>query len=72
VTPFKALIAQKLLETARALGITTVAEGVESREQWEWLRNHGGDFAQGFYFARPASPPPVMSSRGAFISHTRH
>lgn len=64
--PFKALIAQKLLETARALGITTVAEGVESRGEWEWLRRHGGDFAQGFYFARPASPPPVMSSRGVF------
>lgn len=63
---FKALIAEKLLETARALGVVTVAEGVESRAQWEWLRAHGGDFAQGFYFARPSSPPPVMSSRGPF------
>ncbi len=67
---FKALIAEKLLETARALGITTVAEGVESRGEWEWLRQHGGDFAQGFYFAHPASHPPVMSSRGAF--HLAH
>ncbi|PQV65518.1 EAL domain, c-di-GMP-specific phosphodiesterase class I (or its enzymatically inactive variant) [Abditibacterium utsteinense] len=64
--PFKALIAQKILETARALGITTVAEGVESRAQWQWLRDHGGDFAQGFYFARPSSPPPVVSNRGSF------
>ncbi len=64
--PFKALIAQKILETARALDIVTVAEGVESRAQWEWLRSHGGDFAQGFYFARPSSPPPVMSMRGSF------
>ncbi len=67
---FKALIAEKLLETARALGVITVAEGVESRAQWEWLRAHGGDFAQGFYFARPASHPPVMSSGGPFwLSH---
>jgi EAL domain-containing protein (putative c-di-GMP-specific phosphodiesterase class I) len=64
--PFKALIAQKLLETARALGIITVAEGVESRAQWQWLRAHGGDFAQGFYFARPSCPPPIVSSRGTF------
>lgn len=64
--PFKALIAQKLLETARALGVVTVAEGVESRAQWQWLRAHGGDFAQGFYFARPASPPPLISMRGTF------
>lgn len=67
---FKALIAEKLLETARALNIITVAEGVESRGEWEWLRQHGGDFAQGFYFAHPASHPPVMSSRGAF--HLAH
>jgi EAL domain-containing protein (putative c-di-GMP-specific phosphodiesterase class I) len=64
--PFKALIAQKLLETARALGVVTVAEGVESKAQWEWLKAHGGDFAQGYYFARPSSPPPAMSSRGIF------
>lgn len=64
--PFKALIAQKLLETARALGVITVAEGVESRAQWQWLRAHGGDFAQGFYFAKPSSPPPIVSSRGTF------
>jgi EAL domain-containing protein (putative c-di-GMP-specific phosphodiesterase class I) len=64
--PFKALIAQKLLETARALGVVTVAEGVESKAQWEWLRAHGGDFAQGYYFARPSSPPPMMSDRGLF------
>ncbi|RYG62974.1 EAL domain-containing protein, partial [bacterium] len=64
--PFKALIAQKLLETARALGVVTVAEGVESKGQWEWLRAHGGDFAQGYYFARPSSPPPVMSKLGSF------
>lgn len=65
--PFKALIAQKLLETARALNIVTVAEGVESRAQWQWLRAHGGDFAQGFFFARPASPPPLLA-RGAFCA----
>lgn len=63
---FKALIAQKLLETARELGVVTVAEGVESKEQWEWLRAHGGDLAQGYYFARPSSPPPLRSERGAF------
>lgn len=64
--PFKALVAEKLLETAHSLGITTVAQGVESRAQWQWLRAHGGDFAQGFYFAKPSSPPPVVSSRGPF------
>lgn len=53
--PFKAVIAEKLLETARHLGIQTVAEGVETAAQWNWLRAHGGELAQGFFFARPAA-----------------
>ena len=56
---FKAVIAEKLLETARGLGITTVAEGVETEGEWRWLRAHGGDLAQGFFFARPAAAPPL-------------
>ena len=55
---FKAVIAQKLLETARNLDIATVAEGIETAGEWNWLRAHGGDLAQGFFFARPAATPP--------------
>jgi EAL domain-containing protein (putative c-di-GMP-specific phosphodiesterase class I) len=65
---FKAVIAQKVLETAQKLNIQTVAEGVETQGQWEWLRHQGGDFAQGFYFAPPASTPPVFSNNGLFWS----
>jgi EAL domain-containing protein (putative c-di-GMP-specific phosphodiesterase class I) len=57
--PYKSLIAQKLLETAQALNISTIAEGVECEEQCQWLSERGADFAQGFHFARPASPPPL-------------
>lgn len=58
--PYKSLIAQKLLETAQALEIATIAEGVESAAQCDWLHTHGADYAQGFHFARPGSPPPRM------------
>ena len=58
---FKAVIAQKLLETARGLNITTVAEGVETAGEWNWLRAHGGDLAQGYFFARPAAKPPLAA-----------
>jgi len=57
--PFKAIIAQKLLEAARELGIRTVAEGVETVAEWRWLRDHGADLVQGFLFARPGNPPPA-------------
>ena len=57
--PYKASIARKLIELAHELGVAVVAEGVETEEQWLWLVEHSADYAQGYLFARPASPPPV-------------
>ena len=51
------LIAAKLLEVASELSITSIAEGVETVEEFEWLIEHGADLVQGYYFARPANPP---------------
>jgi EAL domain-containing protein (putative c-di-GMP-specific phosphodiesterase class I) len=58
--PYKAVLTAKLLEASRELGIRTVAEGVQCAGEQEWLEAHGADLLQGFYFARPASPPPVV------------
>jgi EAL domain-containing protein (putative c-di-GMP-specific phosphodiesterase class I) len=57
--PYKATIAAKLLELAASLGVSTIAEGVETQEQWRWLLANGADYVQGYYFAKPASPPPI-------------
>ncbi len=57
--PYKALLARKLLEAAQGLNIRTVAEGIETLGELEWLREHGADFVQGFLFARPQLPPAV-------------
>jgi len=57
--PGKSLVASKLLETAQGLGLQTIAEGIERREEWEWARENGADFVQGYLFARPAAPPPL-------------
>ena len=61
--PYKALITQKLLETAQGLGITTIAEGVETTEEYEWVVEHGADLIQGYLIAKPASPPPLPQLR---------
>jgi EAL domain-containing protein (putative c-di-GMP-specific phosphodiesterase class I) len=37
----------------RSLSLTVVAQGVETREQADFLRNHACDELQGFYFNRP-------------------
>ena len=60
--PYKAAIASKILEMAHSLGIRTVAEGVETEGEWKWCREHGADYVQGYYFARPACPPPFLAS----------
>lgn len=38
---------------AKKLNIYTVAEGVESREHIDFLREVGCDIVQGYYYAKP-------------------
>ena len=46
-----------VIEMAKALGMKIVAEGVETEQQMDFLRRHGCDFAQGYFFAQPLSEP---------------
>ena len=46
-------VARKIIHHCRNHGIHTVAVGVESKEQAEWLLQQGCDSAQGFYFSKP-------------------
>jgi diguanylate cyclase (GGDEF)-like protein len=55
-----AKIVAATIEMARALGLTIVAEGVETPEQLSVLRRLGSDFAQGFWFARPEPAEAVF------------
>ncbi len=44
------------------LGLRTIAEGIEVREQWQALRGLGCEMGQGYFFARPLSAA-VMEQR---------
>ena len=55
--PYKAVVAQKVLERAQSLDVETIVEGVETHEELEWARDRGATYAQGYLIARPASPP---------------
>ena len=46
-------IARAIVEMAHALGLRVVAEGVESRDQLEFLRGCGCDELQGYLVRRP-------------------
>ena len=47
------VIIKKLVEMAYELGIDTLAEGVETKEQIQFLKEIGCDKLQGFYYDKP-------------------
>ncbi|MGH9442340.1 MAG: EAL domain-containing protein [Thermoanaerobaculia bacterium] len=46
-------VIQSILELARQFEASVVAEGVESREEFQWLFDNGVELFQGYYFSRP-------------------
>jgi len=42
-----------ILELGKALGFEVIAEGVETKEHYELLKNMGCEYYQGYYFAKP-------------------
>lgn len=53
VDPNDAAIVQSIISLAHSLRLKVVAEGVETEAELEFLRRHGCDFMQGYYFGRP-------------------
>ena len=51
-----------VIAMAQALGIVTIAEGVETDAQAEWLRERGCDLGQGYLFARPQPAHQVLGA----------
>jgi EAL domain-containing protein (putative c-di-GMP-specific phosphodiesterase class I) len=51
----KAIVAA-VIEVARSLDITTVAEGIENEEIFRLLQTMGADIGQGYLIARPLTP----------------
>jgi diguanylate cyclase (GGDEF)-like protein len=54
-------LVRSIISIAEALGLDTVAEGVETSNQLETLRRLGCQVAQGHYFSR-ARPPELLTS----------
>lgn len=49
------VIIKAIIAMGHSLGLKIVAEGIETEEQLELLRNYGADEGQGFYFSPPVS-----------------
>jgi diguanylate cyclase (GGDEF)-like protein/PAS domain S-box-containing protein len=52
-SPVDSAIVRAVIDLANAMGISAVAEGVETEDQLAGLRTLGCPVAQGFYFSRP-------------------
>ncbi len=62
VDPETAALCKAIVAMADSLNLTVVAEGVETEEQFQYLRDLGVHLVQGFYFSRPLSNEDFLNS----------
>jgi diguanylate cyclase (GGDEF)-like protein/PAS domain S-box-containing protein len=61
-----AAMARGIIDMCLAFDITVIAEGVETHEQYQWLRDNGCQFVQGFVVARPMTAADAGQFHGPF------
>jgi diguanylate cyclase (GGDEF)-like protein/PAS domain S-box-containing protein len=57
-------IVRTIVQFARDLGLSLVAEGVETEGQAQLLREYGCELAQGYFYARPMPPEQCQFNQG--------
>ncbi|MEZ5310291.1 MAG: EAL domain-containing protein [Microthrixaceae bacterium] len=57
--PADRAIVESIIDLAHALGMSVVAEGVETVEQLECLKDIGADVIQGYLFSKPKAPDEI-------------
>jgi diguanylate cyclase (GGDEF)-like protein len=60
-----------IAQMAAAIGLTVIAEGVETAEQADVLRAIGINLAQGYHYARPMTPGALEGHPYLAVSHRR-
>ena len=57
------------ISLSHQLGKKVVAEGVESKEQFDALKNIGCDYIQGYYLSKPLPPDELMNYYSAEVNY---
>ncbi len=60
--PGLAHIAGAFIQLGRGLGMTTLAEGIETEGEWRFLAEQGCELGQGYFFSRPV-PAEELTDR---------
>jgi diguanylate cyclase (GGDEF)-like protein/PAS domain S-box-containing protein len=55
-------LARNIIELSHQLGLKVVAEGVEVREQIDYLRDNECDYIQGFYYSKPGTEDAALEN----------
>jgi len=65
--PSSRIVVESSVEMARRLNLKSVAEGVETQDDWDALREAGCDIAQGYFIAKPMD----LARFGAYLGALR-
>ncbi|MEO7623206.1 MAG: EAL domain-containing protein, partial [Gallionella sp.] len=57
------IILESSLDMVKKLNITSVAEGVETQQDWDLLRQLGCQLAQGYFIAKPMEAGTLLKWR---------
>ena len=55
--PIKQDLVKMLVDLGGKIGAKTLAEGIETVDEYEWCRDLGVDLLQGYYLAHPQDQP---------------
>ena len=62
-------IIQTIISLAKSLNLKTVAEGIETPQQFEFLKDAEVDYAQGYLFSKPLEVDAIEKILGKNIYH---
>ncbi|MBN2875592.1 MAG: bifunctional diguanylate cyclase/phosphodiesterase, partial [Spirochaetales bacterium] len=64
-------VVNAIINLGQSLELDIVAEGIETREQWDYFAERGCGFMQGFFFQRPSTLEAVYANLGKGFSHQK-
>jgi diguanylate cyclase (GGDEF)-like protein/PAS domain S-box-containing protein len=59
--PQAATIVAAFIQLGQGLGMTTLAEGIETESEWRFLAERGCELGQGYFFSRPVPADEIVA-----------